>query len=54
MKILMQWYEENNIKDIGYEDINKIYDEGYHYIGKGPNGYYELLQIIENIAKKLR
>lgn len=30
-----------------------MYDDEYNYIGKGPNGYYELLQIVSNVAKRL-
>ena len=30
-----------------------MYDDDYNYIGKGPNGYYELLQIVSNVAKRL-
>jgi hypothetical protein len=51
--ILLQWYKENGIKDIGYEDETLMYDDDYNYIGKGPNGYYELLQIVSNVAKRL-
>lgn len=51
--ILLQWYKENGIKNIGYEDEALMYDADYNYIGKGPNGYYELLQIVSNVAKSL-
>ncbi|MGE7921251.1 hypothetical protein ACQKM9_20265 [Viridibacillus sp. NPDC093762] len=51
--ILLQWFKENGIKEIGYEDETLMYDEDYNYIGKGPNGYYELLQIVSNVAKRL-
>lgn len=40
MKILFDWYKENGIDDIGYEDQNTCYDNEMRYIGKGPVGYY--------------
>ncbi len=52
-KIFLQWCEENNIKDVGFEDESKMYDEECRYIGKGPNGYYELLQVVVDIARRL-
>lgn len=53
INILLQWYKENNIKNIGQEDEELMYDVEHNYIGKGPNGYYELLQIISDVAKRL-
>ena len=54
MKILFDWYEENGIKNIGYEDFAVCYDEKMKYVGKGPIGYYELLLEITAVAKKLQ
>lgn len=51
--ILLQWYQENNIKDVGYEDEDSMYDEDSEYIGKGPNGYYDLLKVVADVAKEL-
>lgn len=51
--ILLKYFVENGIKDIGYEDETLMYDEDYNYIGRGSNGYYELLQIVSNVAKRL-
>lgn len=53
MRNIYKWYEENNIKNIGQEDEEQMYDEDCHYIGKGPNGKYELLQVISGVAKML-
>lgn len=53
MKILFDWYKENGITDIGYEDVN-CYDDKMRYIGKGPVGCYELLSEITQVAKKLQ
>lgn len=54
MKILFDWYKENGIDHIGYEDQNACYDNEMRYIGKGPVGYYELLSEITAVAKKLQ
>ena len=51
---LYKWYAEQGIDNIGYEDTENQYDEHYNYIGKGPVGHYELLEIAANIAKKLQ
>lgn len=54
IKILFEWYAENGIDNIGYEDYNSCYDDEMRYIGKGPVGYYELLLEITAVAKKLQ
>lgn len=54
MKILFDWYEENGIDNIGYEDYDACYDDEMQYIGKGPVGYYELLSEITAVARKLQ
>lgn len=54
MKILFDWYRENRIYNIGYEDYTDCYDDEMRYIGKGPIGYYELLMEITAVAKKLQ
>lgn len=54
MKLLFEWYRENGIENIGYEDDHTCYDSKMRYIGKGPVGYYELLTEITAIAKKLQ
>ncbi len=54
MNILFDWYAENGIENIGYEDYGAAYDENMRYIGKGPVGYYELLSEIITVAKKLQ
>ena len=52
-QILFEWYKENGIKNIGYEDEN-CYDADFKYIGKGPVGHYELLTIVSNVARSLQ
>lgn len=54
MRILFEWYEENGIDNIGYENYDSCYDNDMQYIGKGPIGYYELLLEITAVAKKLQ
>lgn len=54
IKILFDWYEENDVNNIGYENYNACYDNEMRYIGKGPSGYYELLSEITAVAKKLQ
>ena len=51
---LIQWYEKNGVKDVGFEDEDKMYDEECRYIGKGPNGYWELMSLVSDIARKLQ
>lgn len=53
-KVLFQWYKENGIDNIGYEDRSNSYDANYKYIGKGPVGYYELLTVVSDVANKLQ
>lgn len=54
MKLLFEWYKENDIDNIGYEDFNASYDNEMRYIGKGPAGYYELLSEVTEVAKKIQ
>lgn len=51
--LLFEWYKENGINNIGKEDED-CYDEDCNYIGKGPVGHYELLQIVSEVAEKLQ
>ena len=51
--LLFEWYKENGINNIGEEDED-CYDANYNYIGKGPVGHYELLQIVTEVAKNLQ
>lgn len=54
MKILFDWYEENGVENIGYEDYSACYDDEMRYVGKGPVGYGELLSEITEAAQKLQ
>lgn len=51
---LFDWYEENCITEIGYEPEEDEYDENDEYIGKGPVGHYELVNIAAEVAKRLQ
>lgn len=53
-KQLFQWYEENGIENIGFEDYENCCDENGYYIGKGPVGFYELLTIASKIGARLQ
>ncbi len=52
--LLFDWYGENNIDNIGYEDYDACYDSNMHFIGKGPTGHYELLSIVSQVGKRLQ
>jgi hypothetical protein len=52
-EILFQWYKEEGIENIGYEE-DDCYDDACNYIGKGPVGYYELLTVVSRVAKRLQ
>lgn len=54
IRILFDWYKENSIDNIGYENYDACYDDEMRYIGKGPVGYYELLSEITAVAKRLQ
>ena len=54
MRILFDWYREQELENIGYEDTNLCYDSGMNYVGTGPIGYYELLNEITAVAKKMQ
>ena len=53
IETLFQWYEENGVENIGFEDDN-IYDANMLYIGKGPAGYYELLTAVSDVARQMQ
>lgn len=49
-----EWYDKIGVANIGYENEDEMYDEDGTYIGKGPNGYYEFLTLVSNVACKLQ
>lgn len=50
---LLNWYEEIGIKKVGYENEAKMHDDEMEYIGKGPNGYWELASLLAEIAREI-
>ena len=40
MRLLFNWYEENGVDNVGYEDTSSCYDSKMRYIGRGPVGLY--------------
>jgi len=54
IKKLFEWYKEKGIENIGLKNSNADYDEKYQYIGKGPIGYWELLNSVSNVARRLQ
>lgn len=42
------------VKDIGYEDEENMYDEDCRYIGTGPNGTIELLELLCEIIGEIK
>jgi hypothetical protein len=54
LETLFQWYKENGIENIGFENFDDAYDKNMLYIGKGPVGYYELLTAVSEIARQLQ
>lgn len=53
-EIILEFLVSNGVKNIGSEDFEKSYDENMNYIGKGPNGYYEILNMIAETARDLQ
>lgn len=52
-ELLFDWYKENGIDNLGYEEDDCYNDDG-EYTGKGPVGHYELLTIAANVANRLQ
>ena len=52
--VLYDWYMDNGIDNIGCEDEDSRYKSAGDYIGKGPNGFYELLCAVSNVARRLQ
>ncbi|MBR5010726.1 MAG: hypothetical protein IKY06_08800 [Clostridia bacterium] len=49
---LLSWYQSINVHDIGYEEYTL--DSHNRFVGKGPNGLPELLDLITEIANELQ
>ena len=53
-ELLYEWYFQNQITDIGFENPNSMYDEEMNYIGKGAKGYWELFTELSLVVKQIR
>ena len=51
---LIDWYEATGVQNIGEEDFDAAYDDEGSYIGTGPGGLPELLQLVTEIAAELQ
>ena len=54
IELLFEWYKSEGVTNIGYEDEESGYDEDFNYVGKGPVGHYELLNIVADVAERLQ
>ena len=48
-QLVVDYLKEIGINNIGYENIDDSYNDDMEYIGKGPNGLYELIELISKI-----
>lgn len=51
---LFSWYRSIGVENVGEENPDNDYDDECNYVGKGPNGYYELLCLVSEIAKRIQ
>lgn len=51
---LLEWYKEKKISNVGIELEEDMYDDDMNYVGNGPGGYIELLNLISDIARKIQ
>ena len=52
--LLLKWWSEQGISCLDYESEDEMYDENMNYIGKGPNGFFELVNLISDIVLDLQ
>lgn len=53
LSMLFKWYKTKKVKRLGEETDDCCTSCG-DYIGKGPNGHYELLMLVAEVAKRLQ
>lgn len=51
---LFDWYAEQGIDNIGFEDPDTMYDGFMMYVGSGPAGEKELVDLASQVALRLR
>ncbi len=52
--LLLAWLKEQRVIVGKRENEAEAYDENMEYIGKGPGGFYELLQLVADIARTMQ
>ena len=50
---LEEWLHSQGVENIGSENLEDEYDEFMMYVGKGPEGKYQLIGLCTDIAKQL-
>ena len=54
MALLFDWYHQQGLTHIGSESEDDDYDEEMNYVGKGPEGHYQLLMLAAEVARQLQ
>ncbi len=54
MALLFDWYRQQGLTHIGSESEDGDYDEEMNYVGKGPEGHYQLLMLAAEVARQLQ
>jgi len=56
MDFIFDWYARNGVDNVGFEDSkwDVNYDSEGRYIGKGPNGFWEIWVAAGNVARRLQ
>ena len=54
MALLFDWYHQQGLTHIGSESEDGDYDEEMNYVGKGPEGHYQLLMLAAEVARRLQ
>lgn len=48
------WLQSQGVSQVGIDEEEEVYDENCFYIGHGPNGIQELIQVLKTIVKRLQ
>lgn len=54
MALLFDWYHQQGLTHIGSESEDGDCDEEMNYVGKGPEGHYQLLMLAAEVARQLQ
>ena len=52
--LVWDWLHSIKVENIGFEDESQLFDDDLNYIGKGPNGYYELLMLVSDVMREIQ